>query len=755
MSSSSRRSSRPWMQRFSSALGMGGNQQNQNPAATAGANVGGGQNFSPSGGGAGNAQQDENAMMGNDDNITPSPRTLQDLKAKEYRVKLTQIFNGLAMARKSYLNHADENWQTFLDRVQEAYEFFEGGKTPERNYRDSFTIENYRMLFQRENFAYRDDVCRGVKRIRDGMWVNGEEVKFPQSLVDEGFELASRGEKLMDVVFMIDDMELNRSMEQVHPTTRAVAVEKFKIALRMFDTKYVIFEKNYIEALIAVEKRSRNLVETIAKQIVTLAESGEKVNQELLDHMAELNKKSRDCFNCRYDYNIMRTVLTKSYEASIHERLWYLPTELIERFDDICAYLKELQPKILRVHPKLEHNPGLVQRLEKFHDTYGRVCDWVNNGENPMSQFCQFLDEVLPTKNIQLDGSVDSILLIPRLFCLFAWKHRVQLLDPEIDVLSPVLGAVKNKQEQTVLDTDEPMKQQLQHDFATATTVVTRKNRCDSAAMSVDFEQDQNMDPASPISTTAEEMSVSVGETTNENNSASSGSSASSSSPQDQHHVNHTTTQPAVVVPVSKGPLEYIQEMMTGAMGNSSGSSGSNSDASCNYQDQQVLPEDHGWTVVNGNTNTGGQEQQQQQTSSSQTLNSSTTPNSSPDVKMSKSSSTASSTSNYTKPTRAMIRALKRLITELQPELLVDLSRSLCRDDRMQWETASMQDLVQEIILNGIDSPTPSDLSKEWEVHSIQLQRHNASAWNAFVSVILHEDPDEEERRARPRLPSV
>lgn len=45
-----------------------------------------------------------------------------------------------------------------------------------KGYRENFTIENYRMLFQRESSAYRDDVCRGVKRIRDGMWVNGEEV---------------------------------------------------------------------------------------------------------------------------------------------------------------------------------------------------------------------------------------------------------------------------------------------------------------------------------------------------------------------------------------------------------------------------------------------------------------------------------------------------------------------------------------------------------------------------------------------------
>ena len=33
--------------------------------------------------------------------------------------------------------------------------------------------------------------------IRDGMWVNGEEVKFPQALVEQGYELADRGEKLM------------------------------------------------------------------------------------------------------------------------------------------------------------------------------------------------------------------------------------------------------------------------------------------------------------------------------------------------------------------------------------------------------------------------------------------------------------------------------------------------------------------------------------------------------------------------------
>ncbi len=160
------------------------------------------------------------------------------------------------------------------------------------------------MLFQREASAYRDDVCRGVKRIRDGMWVNGEEVKFESYLVDQGMELASRGEKIMDIVWNIDDMDLVSSLRNTsdfcYPTTKETTIERFRQAMVTFDEKYVVFEKNYIEALIAVEKRSRSLVQQVAELISQLAESGEKVNQKLLDKMAELNKKSRDCFNCSY-----------------------------------------------------------------------------------------------------------------------------------------------------------------------------------------------------------------------------------------------------------------------------------------------------------------------------------------------------------------------------------------------------------------------------------------------------------------------
>jgi len=368
---------------------------------------------------------DENAP----DNVQLSVVLLGNLKHKDYRNKLASIIQALVDARHSYLDHVDENWQPFLNCLQEAFVFFDE-KPPVRDYRENFTIENYRMLFQRESSAYRDDVCRGVKRIRDGMWVNGEEVKFEGYLIDQVNELVSRGESIMDLVYHLENTgvcaHLMNPEDICKPSSqhqRHVSIERFRLALYSFDERYVVFEKNYIEALIAVEKQSRSLVQQVAELIMELAESGEKVNQKLLDQMAELNKKSRDCFNCQYDNRVLRMILNKEYERTVHPKLWYLPKELFEKFDDICKYLRDLLPKILRVHPKLEHNP-LVQRLEKFHEVYQRVMQWIVS-DNPMTAFCEFLDKNLP--DVGLETSVEKCLLIPRAFLIFVWTQRHEI----------------------------------------------------------------------------------------------------------------------------------------------------------------------------------------------------------------------------------------------------------------------------------------------------------------------------------------
>lgn len=352
---------------------------------------------------------------------------------KDYLATLTEVVKNIVNARRQYLNNADENWQNFLDNVEASHKFF-FCKDPNRMYRETFTIENYRMLFQREASCYRDDVCRGVKRIRDGMWVNGDEVHFPQALQDLGFELAERGEKLMDVVYQLEENRVHHQCKDMNDN-KVNAINRFKQAMRSFDSKYTEFEKNYIEALISVEKRSRNLVQTIAEKITRDQETEEYYfpDQELLDNIAELNKKSRDCFNCRYDVKILHQCMQNVHQERVHKKLWYLGKEVVDTFNDICQFLTDLLPKILRVHPKLEHNPGLVARLEKFHDAYNRVSNWLLNFEDegrevPISSFCDFLDRALGSDSANdLDNDVENILQIPRLFCLFAWEQREKI----------------------------------------------------------------------------------------------------------------------------------------------------------------------------------------------------------------------------------------------------------------------------------------------------------------------------------------
>ncbi len=57
---------------------------------------------------------------------------LVNLKNKDYRLKLADVMEKLVVARQSYLHHLDENWQTFLDKLQEAFLFFEE-KAPVRS----------------------------------------------------------------------------------------------------------------------------------------------------------------------------------------------------------------------------------------------------------------------------------------------------------------------------------------------------------------------------------------------------------------------------------------------------------------------------------------------------------------------------------------------------------------------------------------------------------------------------------------------
>ncbi len=99
---------------------------------------------------------------------------------------------------------------------------------------------------------------------------------------------------------------------------------------------------------------------------------------------------------------------------------------------------------------------------------------------------------------------------------------------------------------------------------------------------------------------------------------------------------------------------------------------------------------------------------------------------------------------------------LSKLIIELHPQLLQKLFDLFAGSE---WDTeseAGIKRIADEgILVRGVDSSNPSGLSKQLEVLSMELQRLHASTWNSFCGIVLHEEELEEEKQARPRLPSV
>jgi hypothetical protein len=71
------------------------------------------------------------------------------------------------------------------------------------------------------------------------------------------------------------------SLAVAYTSARAQTLTKLKAGIKSFDEKYMTFEEDYIEALIAVEEQSRSLVENIATRIKQNREQSEKCIKKL------------------------------------------------------------------------------------------------------------------------------------------------------------------------------------------------------------------------------------------------------------------------------------------------------------------------------------------------------------------------------------------------------------------------------------------------------------------------------------------
>lgn len=183
--------------------------------------------------------------------------------------------------------------------------------------------------------------------------------------------------------------------------------------------------------------------------------------QEFFLLLTQLDHECRDVAD-HGNVEYSSTIILQTQKAGLsdkYKRVWHITRELADRYSDLCFYLTDLlKPGVFAsMEPNLAANPGLVQRLEQFHDVYVRVKNYVvapgGPRRNVAFRFFDFLDHQHAALSDRLldASSPDSIMLLARLFCIFVWQHgevltkiimleRIMMLDSSADGTPALCG---------------------------------------------------------------------------------------------------------------------------------------------------------------------------------------------------------------------------------------------------------------------------------------------------------------------------
>ena len=112
--------------------------------------------------------------------LDPPPEKCLTFLALGYRMLLKSCSKLLGeLAEASRKNQEDQ----IISKIMEEQTLgrlikMMSEKPPNREYRKSFKADNYRNLFLKENAVYNGDVYRGIKKVVEGMWLNGRSLGF-------------------------------------------------------------------------------------------------------------------------------------------------------------------------------------------------------------------------------------------------------------------------------------------------------------------------------------------------------------------------------------------------------------------------------------------------------------------------------------------------------------------------------------------------------------------------------------------------
>jgi len=335
-----------------------------------------------------------------------------------------------------------------------------------RTYRESFTV-NYRALFPDEARNYRVDVLEAAFEQYAVIWVNGDKFEFSseamrraEALQRAWWDLGSTLERWTKAKEASVETFGQNQRVIVRPT-RA----ELQSALMTLDFAWTSFEHKYIYELIAIEEKARRLLvqaieqehrvralevqETNGRPVERIPEYREDQRVLVacvahLNSVANVSRKGRDDLSVDIFFDAVATLQrcesaesSKSVGNSENLRAArILATDVVESYEAMRVYLREVESCLERVDPHLCNNSGLVARLVDWEESWEMGTRYMQN-EALLAAVCGLVAEVRAAQHLAPslavmceECDVELFLVLPRimLLCFLAMPQQYEEL---------------------------------------------------------------------------------------------------------------------------------------------------------------------------------------------------------------------------------------------------------------------------------------------------------------------------------------
>lgn len=313
-------------------------------------------------------------------------------------------------------------------------------ETAPRKYRMAFTV-NYRALFPDDQRHYRVDVLRASIDQCAAIWVNGDTFEFSPEVIRLARALQSSWAELGSLL-----ERWHQSIEQASRRKSRPSRSEIHHSMIALDRAWASFEHKYIAELIGIEEKARKYLVAAVEHESKMSEIEAQFKKEdlcacpayiavrrefimclaRLNSVANIRRKGRDDMT---DAVLVKAIAvledckTKGSDQ-VSKVARNLASDVVESFDAIRLYVRQVGECLECVDPNLCKNAGLVARLVDWEESWEVGSQYVQKQEL-LESVCNLVTQVKKAQHLVPaltamceDCDVELFLVLPRMVWL-------------------------------------------------------------------------------------------------------------------------------------------------------------------------------------------------------------------------------------------------------------------------------------------------------------------------------------------------